>query len=424
MNQFDHSDCLELSLPSSEICQGCSIFRSQLLENPRRKRRSKCRHPWKVDLSKGKIQQPKLDTAIKCWDFFVSKGIANTVPKELEDKVQSSKKRASASTPSKKKHSPENAHPKKATRFFSPEALGKRPTKEKKKGSTRETRTKNDEKATHPLVGNFLDSFNSMNLNNNFIFSCGNTIQQTDHGDNHRKSAAVRGEVSEREELENTIEHLRVALENEEQKNAQLKFALSEEEKKSSRLLSYIQTLKKDQLDDANYVFVHRSQHALNETAREQMTRLMNILRKGKADTSNKMSRRILGEIVATHPSISFETAAEIIALSRAQLMADAGLLHKISYQNIAHSSPTGQTLGNILNETTADILFSLHLRIFHHDAVDGEFPSVFFSCDKGTSGNFVKVVSWYSKSSKKVEQVILDVDVSYGTSQECAEAM
>ena len=87
-------------------------------------------------------------------------------------------------------------------------------------------------------------------------------------------------------------------------------------------------------------------------------------------------------------------------------------------------SSPGEGTLRNILNETTADVLFLIYYRIFYQDRVGNEVPSLFLSCDKATDGGFVKILSWYSPTSKMVEQKIIDVDKSYGKSIDCARAM
>ena len=87
-------------------------------------------------------------------------------------------------------------------------------------------------------------------------------------------------------------------------------------------------------------------------------------------------------------------------------------------------SSPSEAMLRKILDETATDILFLMHYRIFYEDKKEGTCPALFLSCDKATSGGFVKIISWYSHSSKKVEQKILDVDKTYGDSKDCAKAM
>ena len=41
------------------------------------------------------------------------------------------------------------------------------------------------------------------------------------------------------------------------------------------------------------------------------------------------LGRRLLGEVLATHPSSSFSSAAEMIAISRAQLLTEAEMMGK-----------------------------------------------------------------------------------------------
>ena len=139
-----------------------------------------------------------------------------------------------------------------------------------------------------------------------------------------------------------------------------------------------------------------------------------------------KLGRRLLGEVIATHPSISFVSAAEIIMISRAQLLTEASIVDEkqLSYSDIGLSSPSDALLRQILNETAADVLFITYFRIFYEDRVGGKRPSVFLSCDKATNGGFVKILGWYSETSGRVEQIILDVDKTYGTSEDCAKAM
>jgi hypothetical protein len=49
-----------------------------------------------------------------------------------------------------------------------------------------------------------------------------------------------------------------------------------------------------------------------------------------------------------------------------------------------------------------------------------------FLSCDKGNKkglSHFVKILSWWDKTRKKVKAFVLDIDASEGTSEGCAEA-
>jgi hypothetical protein len=48
-------------------------------------------------------------------------------------------------------------------------------------------------------------------------------------------------------------------------------------------------------------------------------------------------------------------------------------------------------------------------------------------SCDKGNKkglSHFMKILSWWDKTEKKVQTFVLDIDASEGTSEGCAEAI
>ena len=72
---------------------------------------------------------------------------------------------------------------------------------------------------------------------------------------------------------------------------------------------------------------------------------------KKRFEVSSKLGKRLLGELISTHPSVSFSVAAEIVTLSRAQLFADVGMLTEndeeglFSFENIAMSSPSEHAL-------------------------------------------------------------------------------
>ena len=186
-----------------------------------------------------------------------------------------------------------------------------------------------------------------------------------------------------------------------------------EMEKKERGVSNYQQTVNKSYLSKL-------------EEFKDVVGRLMDQLKAKKYVGKEKLGRRMLGEILATHPSISFVSAAEIISISRAQLLTEAKMVdnQKIKYSEIGLSSPSDALLRAILDETTADVLFLIYFRIFHEDKVGGELPSLFLSCDKATNGGFVKIISWYSSTTNRVEQNILDVDKTYGESRDCAMAM
>ena len=158
-----------------------------------------------------------------------------------------------------------------------------------------------------------------------------------------------------------------------------------------------------------------------------QIDNLLKHLKSKRYTGKKALDKRLLGEILATHPSISFVNASEVIMISRAQELAEAGIIcdeNALTFDDIALSSPSEAYLHGILDETATDILFLMYYRIFYEDKIGEMTPSLFLSCDKATSGGFVKVVSWYSPRSKRVEQQILDVDKSNGESRDCAKAM
>ena len=152
---------------------------------------------------------------------------------------------------------------------------------------------------------------------------------------------------------------------------------------------------------------------------------LMKPLSTRKYCTHNQLARRILGEAVATHPSVSFEYNAQITSFARAQLLAEAGLLDNKMVDKVAESSPGEGVMRKIMNDIATDVLFLIHKNIFYDNLKpDGQYPNVYISADKGTDGSFVKILSWFDRTKNRVEQKILDVDATYGTSEQTAHAM
>ena len=178
----------------------------------------------------------------------------------------------------------------------------------------------------------------------------------------------------------------------------------------------------------SNYhIKVHRRDYNRLVAFKDSMVALLKHLKARRYNGKSALGRRIMGEIVATHPSVSFVNASEIIMLSRAQLMAELGIICKendLKFRNIALSSPSDAYLRGTLDETAADVLYLIYYRIFYEDKVGDTVPSIFLLCDKATNGGFIKIVSWYSTTTKRVKQNILDVDRTYGDSEDCAKAM
>ena len=144
-----------------------------------------------------------------------------------------------------------------------------------------------------------------------------------------------------------------------------------------------------------------------------------------KYNNKSKLARRILGESIATHPSVSFEYQSEITCLARAQLLAETGILDAKMVDKVVASSPGEGVMRIIMNEVATDILFLMHKSIFYDNLKhNGKYPNVYISADKGSDGSFVKILSWFDNTKQQVVQKILDVDNSYGTSKQAADAM
>ena len=171
---------------------------------------------------------------------------------------------------------------------------------------------------------------------------------------------------------------------------------------------------------------IHRGYLSSLLSFKVQILKLIKHVTSARYAGRTDLGRRLLGEVIATHPSISFVNAAEIIMISRAQLLTEPGIVDEkqLSYDDIGLSSPSEKYLRTLLDETATDVLFLLYYRIAYEDKVEGKIPSLFLSCDKATNGGFVKIISWYSPTTDKVEQYIFDVDRTYGESKECAKAM
>lgn len=174
-----------------------------------------------------------------------------------------------------------------------------------------------------------------------------------------------------------------------------------------------------------SHVLVHKKKLNSLLNAQSMKDSLMRIFSHQRYCSQNKLARRILGESVATHPSISFDHHSEIMSFARAQLLAEMKLLDTEMADKIVSSSPGEGVMRNIMDEIATDVLFLIHKNIFYDNLKqNGEYPNVFISADKGTDGSFVKILTWYDRSKERVEQKILDVDMSYGSSKQAADAM
>ena len=205
----------------------------------------------------------------------------------------------------------------------------------------------------------------------------------------------------------------------------ELKKQLNEKKNMLEESLANIDILKQNQISPYHTV-VRTSNHSITKAKKAKFNTFTKIFKAKKFNENNVLSRRLLGEMMAIQPKASFQAISDLVALARAQILAASDILGKeVSFENISRTAPSEKLLReSIINETVADILFLLHLDIFHHDKVNGLRPALFFSCDKGPDNCFVKVLAWYSNRIGKVRQFILDVDKSYGDSRNSANAM
>jgi hypothetical protein len=92
----------------------------------------------------------------------------------------------------------------------------------------------------------------------------------------------------------------------------------------------------------------------------------------------------------------------------------------QIDFKLFSKSFASARNLRGILISFTVDSL----VKVGNH--IHGE-DNVFLSCDKGNKkglSHFVNILSWWDKTEKKVQIFVLDIDVSEGTLEGCAEAI
>ena len=110
--------------------------------------------------------------------------------------------------------------------------------------------------------------------------------------------------------------------------------------------------------------------------------------------------------------------AEQIFPLIIAGFLADAGIA--FVDEAIASSYPSEKTLHNFTVDGSIDCI--LWLEDQFRDAA-----AIFLACDKGKIkgiDHFPKVISWWSKTDRKVCSACIDADGSGGTSEECAKAI
>lgn len=475
---FDNSTCLELNLCELVTCTNCTSWKMTFLSNPGRNRKSKCNKPWQIDdqnVKKSNVR--KLQTAVLCWSQFVSNDLVKESPATIEDaalKIAMKLPQPRQSAPptgatASSLHSITSPLVKARPRrhFLSPHAMQsphertmnrkKARKQESDQAAQEEIEISNDatSRSSKLSLWNQIEgTFSNLCINDIIDKTCYSLLaneqgeSRTEQGDKmsrihnkkqpHRSMKIMADEI---DKLKVEIQSLQIEKSNWEfismtykdeldkilKTNEELNSKLKQEKLKGKSLFKRNEILNKNQIPTNGSVVVHKLAFSNMNKSKLMNSNIVKQLQHGKFVCNDTFCRRLLGEIMATHPSISFNSAADIVSLSRAQLLSQIDFFKdtKLTLNEVAVSSPSETTLRAILSETTADILFILHNKIFYLDKLDdGNPPAVFLSCDKGPHGNFIKIISWFSSTSDKVEQIVLDVDNSYGFSKQCAEAM
>lgn len=462
----DVHTCCTLHLSSSVKCVKCKVYDDMKISYPHRARRSKCKKPWNQLGTQTAHHERTMSTVVNSWAEIISNNnfviTENDVPKQVVDAAKKlevslpfNQVAVCYSTPQKNpgneeqekedeetiqeeievvydevnkvvhalspisKITPmERRKTRKKIRFHSPSISDVPSTKEQIGVSETNTssivntlgHTLTNLSIFDSAVNGFCTMFLDETIRNEIESSASNTANNT---------TTVAAKTSIQSSVSGMETHLSEDdIFNIKKDNIDLKGRVL-------RLEQQIKVLQKNQLSN-HQVPINKGALTVIKASQEKYAKVLKQVKSKKYVGTKKMGRRLLGEILATHPSISFNTAAEIISLVRAQFLTEAELVdgNQLTFNDIAMSSPSEAMLRKILDETATDILFLMHYRIFYEDKKEGTCPALFLSCDKATSGGFVKIISWYSHSSKKVEQKILDVDKTYGDSKDCAKAM
>ena len=142
---------------------------------------------------------------------------------------------------------------------------------------------------------------------------------------------------------------------------------------------------------------------------------------KNKKYTGSPLSKRLLASALASVPGISLTGAELVIPLVVAAFLADSNLIEdNLDLSLFSKSFASAHNLRDILISFAVDSLIEVGNQIRGAD-------NVFLSCDKGNKkglSHFVKILSWWDRTQKKVQTFVLDIDASEGTSEGCAEAI
>jgi hypothetical protein len=148
---------------------------------------------------------------------------------------------------------------------------------------------------------------------------------------------------------------------------------------------------------------------------------MLKLSLKKKKYTGSPLSKRFLASALASVPGISLTGAELVIPLVVAAFLADSNLIEdNLDLSLFSKSFASAHNLCDILISFAVDSLIEVGKQIRGAD-------NVFLSCDKGNKkglSHFVKILSWWDRTQKKVQIFMLDIDASEGTSEGCAEGI
>ena len=466
INISDRESCISLQISQQNKCYNCISWEDRRLSRPGKLRDSKCQRPWELKdkVSFETVHDRTLKKVCSSWDDMIHASVFKNTdipPIVRKAGLKISHDFATSCKIINHPHTTENIQPtrRSSSRARKPERLTPKDRYKKVNKTGRvnenihdEQRKRSDISSSSPfkqptifnnVIGNLENRFSStLNLVGN---ACSNLRNVADDNINiinqEEEDVDVNSlKVSGSFVVERRISKVRSSTLHQQQQEILLlreKYELLERELNKARgrngilkdriiNLEYQLNILKKKGSSSHHEVVPKAYFSRLEKYKNKIETLYKHLISERYSGKSDLGRRLLGEILATHPSISFVNAAEIIMLSRAQLLAETDIIDekKLTLQNIALSSPSEKYLRTILDDTASDIMFQLYFRIFYKDKIGEKSPSLFLSCDKATNGGFIKIISWYSQCSNKVEQFIFDVDRSYGESRECAKAM
>ncbi|GFH49221.1 hypothetical protein CTEN210_05697, partial [Chaetoceros tenuissimus] len=142
---------------------------------------------------------------------------------------------------------------------------------------------------------------------------------------------------------------------------------------------------------------------------------------KGKKSNLNNFARRILGFAVATTPKASQQSMAIASHCARMAFLHDLGIIDEevIAKGDICNTSPAETFNGDVIKDVATDLLFRKR-----HQMKDPNNSVCFLGIDKGPRGDFVKVVTQWIASEKKVVAFIIDNEKAGGTNVQAAQAI